>query len=318
MNDERDKQGLVPDSDEDWAKAFAALEKKAQPDTDAVAADDVAEEDRPGAAAADEGALLAAGVSGSDDAGMGDGDAGGPVPSAGEGGEGDDLPDVEATIAQYRETIETRALEETARLFLEKTDENGNRIIRQTDGRLGATISDPDIYRVDENGVATFYNPDTGKPFTGDNPRAQAKQWVEMYNEELRDTFNKFVENRRTELEDEAAPALRLLEFIPTFESLDPVRQKMLDALIEDYEVTDSDGDVIGYSVDLNAALAQVNRQIESIKASAVKPEPTSPSVDMPVSGSSQGAGTNRPIQSLAEALEMQEERKLASFRNKD
>jgi len=210
-------------------------------------------------------------------------------------------------------------MDETAQLFMERTDEQGRKLIRQTDGKLGATINDSDIYRVDENGVPTFYNPDTGRPFTGDNPRAQAKQWVDGYNEELRDTFNRLAEQRQAEIETEMAPVVELLRFTPTYEKLDPVRQQLFDALIEGYEVYDSDGDHIGYSVDLNRALEQVNRQVASLQASraaaaaapAPSKEPTGPAIDMPTSGGG-NAGGSKEFKSLAEAMEAEQDAQLA------
>jgi hypothetical protein len=214
-------------------------------------------------------------------------------------------------------------------MFAERADEQGNKLIRQTNGRLGATINDPDIYKVDEStGAPSFFNPDTGRPFTGDNPRAQAKQWVDAYNEELRDTFNRLAEERQGQLETEMAPVIELLKFTPTFEKLAPVQQQMLEALIEDYEVRDASGAHIGYSCDLNQALAQVNKQIASIKAAQAsapaavaagvldeKP-PTGPALDMPNSGS--GTSGARPeFKTLGEAMEWEQDQQLANARKK-
>jgi hypothetical protein len=210
-------------------------------------------------------------------------------------------------------------------MFVDRADAEGRKLIRQTNGRLGATINDPDIYQVDPTtGAPQFFNPDTGRPFTGDNPRAQAKQWVDAYNEELRETFNRLAEDRQTALETEMTPVIELLKFTPTFEALDTTRQKMLESLIEDYEVLDDKGVHIGYSCDLNQALAQVNRQIASIKAAQVADTsaaaapvvPTGPALDMPNSGS--GMTGDRPdFQSLGEAMEWQQNQELANARKK-
>lgn len=207
-----------------------------------------------------------------------------------------------------------------AELFRTKTDDSGRPLVRQSNGTLGASINDPDIYRIDEaTGVATFFNPDTNKPFTGDNPRAQAKAWVEDYNDELRDRFNELVEERTTEIQQEMAPVVALLKFAPTFEALDPVRQQMLDALIEDYELVDENDNVIGYSVDLNQALAQVNRQIAGLQAQrgAGVPDPkapTGPAVDMPTLGGA-GGGNKPEVRSLAEAMEYEQDQQLAKLK---
>ena len=224
-------------------------------------------------------------------------------------------------MKEYEQNIERQAIEDTVRLFLERADENGNKLIRQTNGQLGATINDPDIYRVDpETGRATFYNPDTGRPFTGDNPRAQAKAWVEEYNEELRDTFNRFAAQREAELAKKIEPVVNLLKFAPKYEKLDPVRQKMLDALIEDYEVYDESGAHIGYSIDLDKALDRVNKQVALIKqskeaAALPQKQPTGPALDMKTS--SGGAPDGKRITSLADALEAKQDEALAKLRSR-
>jgi hypothetical protein len=98
----------------------------------------------------------------------------------------------------------------------------------------------------------------------------------------------------------------------------------MLEALIEDYEVYDAAGAHIGYSCDLNTALAQVNKQVASIKASqtpnpAGAPTvvvPTGPALDMPNSGS--GVSGERPeFKSLPEAMEWEQDQQLAKMRKK-
>ena len=301
---------------DDWASAFEALEPAPTP------AD---ESDTSGSPAGAAGAVRADGTTPSTpgdattgaDASVDAGDTGGSLSAGGGDGDSDDsapIGDVSEVIETYTEESKTRALQDTIDLFVNRVDEQGNKLIRQTDGRLGATINDPDIYRTDpDTGAPAFYNPDTGKPFTGDNPRAQAKQWVDGYNDELRDTFNRLAENREVELEVEMEPVINLLKFTPTFEKLDPIRQQMLEAIIGDYEVFDSAGDHIGYSCDLDKALAQVNRQIESIQKTRATQvpvvAPTGPALDMPNSSGSSGA---RPeFKSLGEAMEWEQNQQL-------
>ena len=306
---------------DDWASAFESLEPATPADAegDKAGADDVKPEGVDAAAAPAEGTVPNAG-----DAPVDSGDTGGSLPADPGDGDIDESVlggDVSEVIETYTEDIKTKALEDTLDLFMNRTDDQGNKLIRQTDGRLGATINDSDIYRVDpDTGAPTFYNPDTGKPFTGDNPRAQAKQWVDGYNEELRDTFNRLAEDRETALETEMQPVIDLLKFTPTFEKLDPIRQQMLEAIIGDYEVFDASGDHIGYSCDLDKALAQVNRQIASIqatRATQVAPvEPSGPALDMPNSGA--GTSGARPeFKSLGEAIEWDQNQQLEKLRKK-
>lgn len=198
---------------------------------------------------------------------------------------------------------------------MERTDAQGRPLIRQTNGQIGATINDPDIYRVDPNtGTAAFYNPDTGKPFTGDNPRAQAKAWVEGYNDELRDTFNRVAGQHKLALERQMAPVIEVLKFTPTYDALDPVRKSMLDALLEDYEIYDDNNKHLGYSVDLNKALAQVNKQVAAIQASQPPKVPTGPAVDMPTMGGGNSVGASAP-KDLSEAMERLQNDQLAKLK---
>ena len=212
-------------------------------------------------------------------------------------------------IDQIKQQAKAQAIKDTAALFRSKG------IRHDSEGRLGASINDPDIKKVDKNGVTMFYNPDTGRPFTGDNPRAQAKQWVDDYNAELKESFDKIASQREKQISDSTLPVVRTLQFAKTYESLDPVRQGMLDELISDYEVTDANGDVIGYSCDLNSALAAVNRQIDRIQSYGrmsqpsaqqqtedPKPAASGPALDM--KASSGGSQESKPeFNSVADAL---------------
>lgn len=199
-------------------------------------------------------------------------------------------------------------------MFIEKGERNSN-------GRLGASINDPDICRKDRDGVPTFFNPETGRPFTGDNPRRQALEWIEDYNKELADRFNRACSQMEEELYKQSEPMINTLRFQPTYEKLDPIRQGMLDDIISDYEIKDSDGDVIGYSCDLNRALDVVNKQIARIQSYARnRPAPaTGPAMDMKTSsGANTGAAANRKVSSIEEAMELQQDLMLENLKNKN
>lgn len=303
-----------------WAAAFAALEQKDQ-ETSAPASDDggaAGEDGQRGPAEADGGsAAEAVPDDNSGDAPVGNGDAVGDGATAGEDGGSDGQPsysdeEVEASIKDIEDKVQNQAINDVAQAM-----KQSGKIRVTRDGKLGASINDPDIYTKDEDGVVTYVNPETGRPFSGDNPRAQAKQWVEDYNKELEQAFNKIAEQRVAELKKEQEPVIRTLKFAKTYEGLNDVQRDMLDSIIEDYEVKDKDGNAIGYSCDLDKALAQVNRQIakltsrgQSMHSAQPKPEPTSPAVDMPQSTTS---GENKPpeFKNLAEAMSWQQDQLL-------
>lgn len=224
----------------------------------------------------------------------------------------------EDEIAEYRdglvEDVRDRTVGDIAKAFIDRG-------IRHRDGKLGANLDDPDICKRDSDGVPRFFNPETGREFTGDNPRRQAQEWVDDYNRELADAFNSACEKYEAKLMEQEAPSLAVIEFAPTYEKLDPIRRGMLDSVLEDYEIVE-DGQVVGYSVDLPKALALVDRQVAMIqgyaKANAPKKEETpatGPALDMGNSASAVGGSGEKPnFRSLAEAMEWQQNQLLAGL----
>lgn len=307
-----------------WEAAFAALEQRNKKEPEETPADRDGQPDA-------EGSGEAEGTSGSDaepvaegqsdDAQLDGTDAGGSGAVDGAAGEtvsefDYSTEEVNETISSIASSIENQAVSDVANAM-----KASGKIRVTRDGKLGASINDPDIYTKDEDGVPTYINPETGRPFTGDNPRAQAKQWVDDYNAELEQAFNKIAKQRINELKKEKEPIVRTLKFAETYKKLNDVQRDMLDSLIEDYEVKDKDGNAIGYSCDLDKALAQVNRQIskltergKALHPKQEKPAPTEPALDMP---QSTGSSENKPPQfkSLAEAMSWSQDQMLKKGR---
>lgn len=82
----------------------------------------------------------------------------------------------------------------------------------------------------------------------------------------------------------------------------------------------DGSGDVVGYSCDLNKALAQVNRQVQAIQAvykskQAEEQKPKGPALDMKA-GATDGGGTPN-FKNVAEALAYVQEQELQKARKK-
>lgn len=300
---------------DDWSKAFAALEGTGQENDpqpeqeqgDATQGDNTPENTGSQAEPEDQGTPAA-----------GDG---GLVPETDVAGIANALEDAGATgfsqaeldqvIKDTQATARERAIKEMADIFIKNGERNSN-------GRLGASLDDPDICKRDRDGVPTYYNPETGRPFTSDDPRRQAREWVESYNRELADKFNRACAERESAILKESEPRLNTLRFQPTYEKLDPIRQGMLDDIISDYEVKDSEGDVIGYSCDLNRALDVVNKQIARIQNYAKsQPRPaTGPTYDMKTSsGANAGVPPKTSFSSLEEAMEYQQNQMLEKLK---
>lgn len=231
-----------------------------------------------------------------------------------------DVEVTEDSIQKFEEDINTeireRAINDIAKEFVKRG-------VRNRNGALGATLDDPDICKRDEDGVPRFYNPETGREFTGDNPRRQAQEWVDDYNKELARVFNNACQQYEDQLKQDSAPRLAVMKFAPKYDKLDEIRRGMFDNVIEDYEIKDNNGNVIGYSCDLDKALALVDRQISMIQGYAKKhqgeqkPAPTGPALDMKTSSGAVPSGEQKPPSSLAEAMERIQDKELEKLKNK-
>lgn len=294
-----------------WAAAFEALAK-----TDAESPEGA--EGGSGQPASEHGgedsaeALLGDGTE-SEDQPRGPGDADVLDADIDGGGEGEGSPfdvDLDSYRADWEEEIKDKAVQVMAKEFIKRG-------IRNKNGKIGATIYDEDIYRREEDGTARFYNPETGREFTGDNPRRQAQEWVDDYNREVAQAFNNACGKYAQKLMEEQAAPMAVLEFAPKYQALDPIRKSMFDSVIEDYEIMDDSGNVVGYSTDLNKALAMVERQVAAIQgyAKANPKAPTSPAVDMKASPT--GKTAKPEFKSLAEAMEWQQNQELEKIRKR-
>lgn len=307
-----------------WEAAFAALEQRNKKEPEETPADrdgqpDAGESGQAEGTSGSDAEPVAEGQS--DDAQLDGTDVGGS--SVADGAAGETVSEFDYSAEEVNETISSieSSIEDQAVSDVANAMKASGKIRVTRDGKLGASINDPDIYTKDEDGVPTYINPETGRPFTGDNPRAQAKQWVDDYNAELEQAFNKIAKQRIDELKKENEPIVRTLKFAETYKKLNDIQRDMLDSLIEDYEVKDEDGNAIGYSCDLDKALAQVNRQIakltergKALHPKQEKPASTEPALDMP---QSTGSSENKPPQfkSLAEAMSWSQDQMLKKGR---
>lgn len=307
-----------------WVAAFAALDTKDEAPAEAAADTDGTDGgELPDADQADRGADSDAPEGGdgtdSEEVPGGPGDLGGDDSQEDEGLDWDGIDLSEEEVVTYRESLMNDIRERTINDVVAAYIKQG---VRHQGNRLGATINDPDVCKRDRDGVPRFYNPETGREFTGDNPRRQAQEWVEDYNKELADAFNRTCQDYSQKLLQDEGGRLAVIEFAPKYKALDPVRRSMFESIIEDYEITDKQGNIVGYSCDLDKALAAVNRQVSVIKerfakqAPAAKPAPpTGPALDTPgTAGNAQGAGKPQ-FKSIEEAMEWQQDQLLAKMK---
>ena len=318
-----DQVGEVPS--DPWVAAFAALDQKDEAPAETTAdaggrdggvpmADTDQADQGEGAAQAEPGD----GAQPEDQPG-GPGDLGGDGGTEDEGLDWDGIDLSEEEVTQYRESFIADIKERTINDVVQAYIRQG---ARHQGNRLGATINDSDVCKRDRDGVPRFYNPETGREFTGDNPRRQAQEWVDDYNKELADAFNRTCQDYSQKLMDQEGGRLAIIEFAPKYKALDPVRRSMFESIIEDYEVTDKDGNIVAYSCDLDKALAAVNRQVKVIQerfakqgATAAKPAPSGPALDTPGTTGA-GKGSAKPqFKSIEEAMEWEQDQILARMK---
>lgn len=314
---------VEPNPVDPWEQAFAALNKEEQKDSSPA----VPEQGGNGTtAAATDTSADTANVDGGEET-TGDAQPGGFDLSNGDNGESDetdnsdDFSISEEELEEYRnaalEEVTNQAINDVAKAYIKQGARNKN-------GVLGATIDDKDICKRDDDGVPHFYNPDTGREFTGDNPRRQAQEWVDDYNASLAQAFNNTCKGYSEKLMEQREPQFATLAFAGTYEKLDPVRQIMFDQFISGHEVYDSDGDLVGYNCDLNLALNRVNDMVRNMQNlyrgqhaqsdTAQAQQATGPALDMKASG---GDNSSKPprFNSIAEAMEWQQDQLLAKMK---
>ena len=237
-----------------------------------------------------------------------DGQSGSAVVPGADGGSNTD-PNVsagegelsEADLESYVSNIEERARKQAIEEINAQMIKEG---VRNSDGVAQASIFDEDIYSKGEDGIPVFRNPDTQRPFEGANPRQQAQDWVDGYNQRLEAAFNDAAGARMKSLMKEQQPLIDLAKFAPVYESLGTQHQALFDQAVEEYEILDKENNIIGYSCDLNKVLAKVNRQMETLAGinGGQIDQPAMPAMDMKASGSESVVSPSE-IKSLEDAM---------------
>ena len=308
--------------DNPWVAAFAALEQKNAPATQAAsdtANDTSAAPEQPGGAAVPNTAETGDNATSTDSiGGLDSSDRGYQSESSTAFA---DMQGVTAErIAQYEKEINEQIREQAIRDIAQEFIKRG---IRNNNGRIGATIEDADICKRDADGVPHFYNPETGQEFRGDNPRRQALEWCEDYNKEVARAFNIACEKYEAHLKNEAAPSIAVMKFKEKYDKLDDIRKGMFDNYIEDYVIKNDQGKIIGYDCDLDKVLALVERQISTIQAyaksrqpqtTAPQPQNRGPVLDMKTSSGAVASG-DKPVTSLEEAMLRLQNEQLAKLK---
>ena len=170
-----------------------------------------------------------------------------------------------------------------------------------------------DLYSRDERtGEVMYRDPDSGERTRYFDRRGEAEAWIQSKNKEINDTYREMVRSEQEKLNKDYAPIMRMYQFAPTWNQMTADEQFVFNQIVEPYAIQ-SNGQVIGYNVDLNAVARQAKSIASSYNTRSIlrsgkqtKKEETpaeGPAVDMKARGSSD-EDTAEP-KNLAEAFSM-------------
>ena len=179
----------------------------------------------------------------------------------------------------------------------------------QKDGIREFTMDD--VYERTQDGRVVYRNPDDpNRPFAS---RMEAQQWIDSFNKQVSEALIRTATEIRDKNARAAMPALRLLQFAPVYDVMDPNIREVFDDLISDYEVKNRAGKVVGYSCDLEKMAMKASRLASKYNSSprkaggsgkVKKPGPQkSPALDARTHGTAAGLKGDREPQTLEEAM---------------
>lgn len=169
-----------------------------------------------------------------------------------------------------------------------------------------------DVYQRTQDGRVVYRNPDDpNRPFSS---RMEAQQWIDSFNKQVQDALVRQATEIRDKNAKAAMPALRLLQFAPVYDVMDPSIREVFDDLIEDYEIRNRAGKVIGYSCDLEKMAMKASRlatkynhhsQSKGKSGTVKKPGPQkSPAMDTRARGSAASAPAEGEPKTMEEAMQ--------------
>lgn len=169
-----------------------------------------------------------------------------------------------------------------------------------------------DLIERKSDGTVVFHNPENpNRPFAS---RMEAQQWVDSVNKDIDASFRREAGKAYQDLMRQNESSIRLLKFAPKYNALSPEEQELFDDMVEDYGVY-QDGEVIGYSCDLDRVLTQVKRVMARMQPKAAKKpqakqaaKPRQPSMDMRGRGTGSNTAKREEPKDLAEAMKMYNE----------
>lgn len=168
-----------------------------------------------------------------------------------------------------------------------------------------------DIYERTQDGRVVYRNPDDpNRPFA---TRMEAQQWIDSFNKQVQTALIQTATQIRDKNAKAAMPALRLLQFAPVYDVMDPAIREVFDDLISDYEVKNRAGKVVGYNCDLEKMAMKASRLAKKYNNSPRKASNNgkvkksgpqkSPALDAKTHGTASGSKGDREPQTMEEAM---------------
>ena len=221
----------------------------------------------------------------------------------------DDGYDADGGLAELPDTARYQASQQAIVDQLNRNAVAQARQQFQKDGIREFTMDD--IYDRQQDGRVIYRNPDDpNRPFAN---RMEAQQWIDSFNKQVQSALIKTATEIRDKNAKAAMPALRLLQFAPVYDVMDPAIREVFDDLIEDYEVKNRAGKVVGYSCDLEKMAMKAARLAKKYNNSPRKTKVNgkvrksgpqkSPALDTRSHGTAAGSKGDSEPQTMEEAM---------------
>ena len=221
----------------------------------------------------------------------------------------DDGDDADGGSAVYPDAAQYQASQQAIVDQLNKQAVAQARQQFQKDGIREFTMDD--VYERTQDGRVIYHNPDDpNRPFSS---RMEAQQWIDSFNKQVQTALIQTATQIRDKNAKAAMPALRLLQFAPVYDVMDPAIREVFDDLISDYEVKNRAGKVVGYSCDLEKMAMKASRLAKKYNNSPRKQTANakmgkqkvrkSPALDAKSRGSSRNSKRDDEPQTMEEAM---------------
>ena len=162
------------------------------------------------------------------------------------------------------------------------------------------------------DGRIIYHNSDDpNRPFEN---RMQAQEWIDSMNKQINDELLSTAREINGRALKAVSPTVRMLQFAPTYDAMDRQTQDIFDDLIEEFEVKNQRGEVIGYQCNLDAMARRAAKLAQrygtkqpsgSRKGSGRPKKQKVPATDMRSHGTVAGSGGKEEPKTIEDAMRL-------------